>query len=96
MDLQFDLEKIKDMKTACETAKMDLEKLDTELTSKLEQLKKDWNTPAGDKFFEELDNDWTAQVQSYTRITGAIVELLEAAIAEYESVETEANELKIV
>lgn len=96
MDLQFDLEKIKDMKTACETAKMDLEKLDTELTSKLEQLKKDWNTPAGDKFFEELDNDWTAQVQSYTRITGAIVELLEAAIAEYEPVETEANELKIV
>lgn len=96
MDLQFNLEKIKDMKTACEKAITDLEKTDTELTKKLEQLKNDWNTPAGDKFFDELDNDWTAQVQSYTRITEAIVELLEAAINEYEPVETEANELKIV
>lgn len=95
MTLKFDVDKLRSMKSKCENAKTDLEGKNQELRSGLEQLKKDWNTPAGDKFFQDLDDDWTKQVEQYTKITGAITELLEAAIREYEPIERQANDLKI-
>ncbi len=96
MALKFDIEKLNSMIKKCENAKTDLEEKDKELSRNLETLREDWNTPAGDKFFRDLDDDWTKQVAQYTKITGAIIELLEAAIREYKPVEQQANDLKIM
>lgn len=95
MDLKFNVDKLNSMKTKCEDAGNDLDTLSAELSDNLEQLKEDWNTPAGTKFFSELQDDWTEQVEQYKKFTTAIKELLEDAIKEYTPIETAANNLKI-
>lgn len=95
MSLKFDIEKLENIKTECEAAKDQLTKLDTELSKSLEELKNQWKTPAGKKFFDDLDEDWSKQVQQYTKITGAIVKLLDKALESYRPVEEEADSISI-
>ena len=93
--LKFNIEKLTTMKTKCEESRTELDTLNKELTKALEQLKKDWNTPAGKKFFEDLTDDWSQQVEQYKTITAAIEELLQTAINEYSPIQDEANALSI-
>lgn len=93
-DLKFDVDKISEMKRLCDNSCAELDTLNSDLNSKLEELKKQWNTPAGDKFFQDLSDDWSDQVAQYKKITSAISSLLEEAITQYTSVEEAANNLK--
>lgn len=93
--LKFNLEEIKKMKSECEEQRANFEKLNKDLPKKLADLKNDWETAAGRKFFEDLETDWTAQVQQYLKTIDAIILLLEKAIVNYSPVEDEANRLSI-
>jgi len=97
-DLKFDIEEIKNMKKKCDdliNGPDGLTTLTTKLNQRLEQLKKDWNTPAGDKFFQDLEDDWSEQVAQYTKIVGAVSELLQEAISQYTPVKEAAENLNI-
>lgn len=97
-DLKFDVDEIKKMKTQCDNlidGPDGLTTLTTTLNQRLEQLKKDWNTPAGDKFFQDLEDDWSDQVSQYTKIVGAVADLLQEAITQYEPVKEAAENLTI-
>ena len=86
------------MKTTCTdliSGSDGLTTLTTKLNQSLEQLKKDWNTPAGDKFFQDLEDDWSDQVAQYTKIVDAVSDLLDEAIKQYTPVQEAANNLKI-
>lgn len=93
--LEFDIEKLKNMKTQCESLATEIGQLRDDLFKYLEELERDWNTPAGKKFFSELNTDWTSHVDNYVTITGAIGELLGVAITGYEGLVEEARAINL-
>lgn len=94
-ELQFDVTKLKDTRDKCKELADDLAKTRDDLKQELATLKEQWHTKAGIEFFKIQDVDWAAQVDSYIKITGAVVELLECAISKYSEVETAAKSLKL-
>lgn len=92
--LKFDLDKMYDMKNKLADTATDLMNYKTTLVNLLEELKKDWNTSAGNKFFAEVDTDWAKQVEQYVTIVNAVESLLEEAISQYSIVEEEVHTLK--
>lgn len=95
IDLKFDIEKLKETKEYCVKLGTDLQTKRDELNAAIEKLRKDWNTEAGKSFFEKQDIDWEEQVNKYIEITGAVAELLQAAIDQYQNVYDEAEALKL-
>lgn len=93
-ELQFDVDLLRSTKQKCEDLIQDLSDSQTELKTSLDQLRKDWNTDAGKKFFQDQDNDWSEQVDHYLKIAGAVVSLLNCAIKEYAEIEAKAQKLK--
>lgn len=94
-ELKFDVGKLRETKQKCETLSQELRDKKDTLMEELNELRKDWKTPAGEEFFAEQDTDWEKQVESYLKITMAVTELLQAAITEYESVERSAKALRL-
>lgn len=97
-DLKFDIDEIKKMKKLCDDLINGPEGIvnkTTELNGNLEDLRNKWNTPAGRKFFQDLEDDWSDQVAQYTKIVGAVSELLQEAITQYEPVKDAAKNLTI-
>lgn len=92
--LKFDLDKMYDMKNKLADTATDLMNYKTTLVNLLEDLKKDWNTSAGNKFFSEVDTDWAKQVDQYVAIVNAVESLIEEAISQYSIVEEEVHTLK--
>lgn len=93
--LEFDIAKLKSTKKKCEDLASELKTLKDSLLKDLTNLRKEWNTPAGETFFAEQNTDWTSQVNSYVEITKAIGELLGVAISEFESLTDEAKAIKL-
>lgn len=93
--LKFDVDQLKNTKQKCEALRDEIISLKDNLLDGLEELRKDWNTPAGKVFFEEQDTDWTKQVDNYVKITDAISELLGVAITGYEGLVEEAKTIKL-
>ena len=93
--LEFDIDKLIATKNLCNEVATSLKNKKDSLIGILENLRKEWNTPAGEKFFNEQNDDWAAQTDNYIRITEAIAKLMESAISEYEQVADEARRLKI-
>lgn len=98
-DLKFDIEKIRSMKERCDdlinNEENGLTAVANKLNESLEGLKNDWHTPAGEKFFADLDDEWTEQVEKYVGIVEAVSGLLEVAITEYTPVKEMAEQLNI-
>ena len=94
MELEFDVDKLRSTREKCEELTKALEERQKGLQSSLETLKKGWNTPAGKKFFETKDNDWSEQVNHYIDIAKAVISLLDCAIKEYAEIEAKAQQLK--
>lgn len=91
--LKFDIDEIKGMENKIQDTAKDLEDLKTKLIQSIDQLKKDWNTPAGKKFMEEVDINWAVQIDKYVKVLKAVDELLKTAATEYEKVESGATEI---
>ena len=72
----------------------DLNTYKDKVIQSLDKLKKDWNTAAGKNFMQNVDTDWTKEVENYIKIIGAVEELLEEAATQYEKVEDEVDKIK--
>lgn len=94
-ELKFDIEKLQAMRKKCQEAEDDMEELKNDLKKGLEQLREDWQTDAGRKFFANSDYDWETQVEQYKQTIRRIRGLLETAIVSYHDVMAEANEMKV-
>lgn len=93
--LKFDVEKLTTVKNKCDYLIKTINDLRDNLNENLTNLKNDWNTPAGKKFFAEQDTNWIERVKNYTDTADVIVKLLNKAISEYESIEEKAKGLKL-
>ena len=97
-DLKFDLDKLREMKQKCSDlldGENGIVTTQNKLKESLEQLKIDWGTAAGEKFFSDLEIDWDQEVAQCKKYVTAVSELLDVAIDKYGEVEIEANNLKI-
>lgn len=92
-DLKFDVEKIASMRAKLDSTAQELKKLSETLLSEIEELKKEWNTPAGEAFKEKFQDGWSEQVNEYIRIISAVDDLLQVAETEYAQVENAVNAL---
>ena len=93
-ELKFDIEKINDMKKSLSDSADDLNTYKDKVIQSLDKLKKDWNTAAGKNFMQNVDTDWTKEVENYIKIIGAVEELLEEAATQYEKLEDEVDKIK--
>jgi uncharacterized protein YukE len=64
-ELKFDIEKINDMKKSLSDSADDLNTYKDKVIQSLDKLKKDWNTAAGKNFMQNVDTDWTKEVENY-------------------------------
>lgn len=93
--LKFDIGKLEETKAKCVNTKDTLAKEKDRLVKQLEDLQKEWQTPAGKKFFEDQNDDWAKQIDNYVRITEGITSLIEIAINQYQAVIDEAKSINI-
>lgn len=91
--LKFDVAEISKMRKKIQDTATDLDNFKTTLLKEVEDLKTNWQTPAGIKFTQEVDTDWAKQVEQYIKIIQAVDELLEVAETNYKAVEDEANKV---
>lgn len=94
--LKFNVSDLEKMKTQCQESKDNMNDLCSGpdgLLNKLGELKQDWNTPAGEKFFTDLETNWTNQVSQYVNVLEAIILLLDTAITNYNPVAEEVSNL---
>lgn len=89
--LRFDIEAISSMRKKLRETANELDDYKTTLIKEVEALKANWKTPAGEKFTQKIDTDWSKQVEKYIRIINAVDELLEVAEADYEAVAEKAQ-----
>lgn len=93
-ELKFDIEALNNMKNKLADVVADLENCTDEVVNSLEKLKGDWHTAAGQQFMQNVDTDWTKEVEKYVRIVRGVEALLNEAAVQYQRVEEEVENLK--
>ena len=94
-ELAFDLEDLMELSGKTDILSTDLAEQRESLTNGLEQLRKDWNTDAGKRFFEQLDNSWEDEVEKFEKTLEVFKTILDNAVEEFEGVVDQANEIKV-
>ena len=94
-ELKYDIEEIDNMKNKLETMASELQECKRNVNKSLTNLKVGWKTPAGKKFFEDVDIKWRDETDKYIKTINAVKELLEEASMHYETVSDTINNLKI-
>lgn len=91
--LTFNVDELNQLKE--DTAKLcdSLEENRNSLKEGLEQLRKDWQTPAGAYFFESIDVDWESQIQKFIDTVTVFESILKDAVNELKAVEDKASRI---
>lgn len=92
-ELSFDVDDFSKIATQAETSKSDLLKQRDDAVRSIEELRKNWNTPGGRKFFESLDSDWAADVQKYVKTMDAFIDVMDEVITCFREIEETVGEL---
>ncbi len=92
--LKFDIDAINRMKKKMTVIVTDLENCKVEAVNSLEKLKNNWDTAAGKQFMQNVDTDWTKEVDKYVKIVHGVEALLDEAATQYQKVEEEIENLK--
>lgn len=90
-NLKFDIEQFQIMSSKLRNLAEDLEVLEKDLSGEMDVLREGWETPAGRKFFEQQNTEWSAQVKSYIRTIETLKDMIDYAIEEYSIVEQAVN-----
>lgn len=61
----------------------------------LSTMRKDWNSKAGETFFEKYDDDWRTIINQYIALLDFLKESIDAAIPVFDNVVTEAENISI-
>ena len=93
-ELKFDLDAMREMKQELTETAQEISEAKKNTFQALEVLKKKWDTPAGKKFFSDMDTSWATDVDKYITIIQAVEKLLGEAVNQYADVENEIEKLK--
>lgn len=85
--LKFDISELTRMRKQLDQTAKDLTDYSKKLTDYLEKLKKEWKTPAGKAFMNNVDVDWISQTKKYVKVIEAVEKMLQEAETNYRQVE---------
>ena len=91
--LKFDVSQMSSMRSKLQETSNTLQQKSKELLEAIDNLKKDWKTPAGEVFFEKFDTGWVTEVEKFVKLIDALDEILAVAETNYATVETAANSI---
>lgn len=94
-NITYDLSELRTAKNAIANLKSELNTCSSTLNTELSSLKRQWNTAAGKKFFDDHKDTWTTYVQQYVKKLSGIEQMIGAVIKEYEGIETDISNLRI-
>lgn len=94
-ELAFNLDDLVMLHMQTETVCEDLHDQRDNLAKGLEQLRQEWNTPAGRYFFEQFDTDWEAEVKKFESTLNIFEEVLKDAIDEFQKVVDKADSIQL-
>lgn len=89
--LKFDLDSISSMRKKLQETAKELTDYKVTLIKEVETLKANWRTTAGKKFTQNIDTDWSSQVDKYVKVINAVDELLAVAESDYKAVADKAK-----
>lgn len=94
-ELKFDVEKIKTMRDSIKNNRDLLVSSKDEAKRQIDELRDEWKTPAGDKYRDQLNDEWANDVQKYVEIMDAVVEILNETIIKYSEVERKVKKISL-
>lgn len=93
--LAFDLNDLRELLKATEKLSDDLTKQKESLMQGLEELRRDWQTPAGSYFFENIDDSWEGDVKKFIETIDVFGKILKDAYEQFLEVQDKANAISI-
>lgn len=93
--LAFDLDDLRKLLKATEDLKDNLTKQKDSLKQGLEELRHDWQTPAGSYFFENIDDSWEGDVEKFLKTIDVFREIIEDACEQFQEVQNKADAISI-
>lgn len=94
-NIEVNLEDLKSAKLAVDKLINTLNEDNRLLNASLNQLKSDWKTDAGKKFFENHKDTWTAYVDKYVKKLNGVSDMLDKAIKQYDKLDNEVTNLSV-
>ena len=85
-DLSYDIEQLKKAKKAISNLKTELDTCNSQLNTNLSDLKNDWQTPAGEEFFNEHKDTWSEYVKKYVKKLSGLESMINAVIVQYNQI----------
>lgn len=86
MDLMLDTDAFEQARKELEAKSAELRTLRSNLSRSFTQLKKDWDSDAGKKFFERFENDLLKNLDDYIKVFEHMSQNLSTASQKYEEV----------
>lgn len=93
-ELQFDTDKIREIQRRLAQTLEEMDGLLHDTQTALEQIRNEWHTPAGAKFFEDYNTKFSAS-QKYLQDAKVISDLLARVASKYDGVSAAAQRLNL-
>lgn len=94
-DIIYDIEKLEAAKKSIDDLINTLETDNKNLSDALGNLKAEWKTDAGKKFFKDHKDTWSEYVKKYVKKLTGVSDMLQKAIDQYEKIGSEVKNLKV-
>ena len=95
IDITYDIDKLKEAKKSIDDLVDALNNDNKLLNENLSVLKAQWKTDAGRKFFKDHKDTWTNYVKKYEKKLKGVSSMLQKAIDQYNSIDSEVKNLKV-
>ncbi len=92
-ELSFDVDSFRKIKTETENTIIKLQKARSDTMQSIEELRSSWKTPAGEVFFQEMDNSWVTSVEKYESTLKVFSDILDELIETFSGLEERINAL---
>ena len=93
-DIKYNLHRLNEAKKNISNLAYEIECDKNKLNALFDTLKEDWQTKAGDTFFERYGEDWLNGINDFVERLVTLSKMLEKATMEYELIKDEVNKVK--
>ena len=94
-DLSFNVDTLRGQAAQIARIKTDLASAKDDLSKHMQDLKNDWRSDAGEKFFENYNTDWVNHIDEYCAMLDELSQALYDAANRYEPLVQEYNRISL-
>lgn len=93
--LMFSEEALKKARDIYSDQAQNMRDLKTKLTTAVDDIKKGWNSTAGDEFFKKYDSEWIINIDNYIAVIQHMSDNMDIANNKYQTVYNDAEKVKL-